>query len=76
MPFSHPLARSAKVFAAHGRDGAEQQILVILTTAELDQQSERYRKRLVEKLSAAARDYVAKSDRATAFMLMNPPRDW
>jgi hypothetical protein len=76
MTFSHPLARSTKVFVAHGRDGTEQQILVIATTAELDPQSERYKKRLVEKLSAAARDYVARSDRVTAFILMNPPKDW
>jgi hypothetical protein len=76
MTFSHPLARSARVFAAHSRDGAEQQILVIATTAELDPQSERYKQRLVEKLSDAARDYVAKSDRVTAFLLMNPMKDW
>jgi len=76
MTFSHPLARSAKVFVAHGRDGTEQQILVIATTAELDPQSQRYKKRLVEKLSAGARDYVARSDRVTAFLLMNPMKDW
>jgi hypothetical protein len=33
-------------------DGTEQQILVIVTTVELDPQSERYKKRLVERLSA------------------------
>jgi hypothetical protein len=76
MTFSHPLARSAKVFVANGRDGTDQQILVIATTAELDPQSERYKKCLVEKLSAAARDYVARSDRVTAFLLMNPMKDW
>ena len=76
MTFSHPLARSAKVFVAHSHHGMEQQILVIVTTAELDPQSGRYKKRLVEKLSAAARDYVARSDRVTAFLLMNPPKDW
>jgi hypothetical protein len=76
MTFSHPLARSAKVFAAHSQDGMEQQILVIVTAVELDPQSERYKKRLVERLSAAARDHVAGSDRVTAFMLMNRPKDW
>lgn len=76
MTFSQPLARCAKVFVAHNHQGMEQQILVIVTTAELDPKSGRYKKRLVEKLSAAARDYVAKSDRVTAFMLMNPPKDW
>jgi hypothetical protein len=76
MTFSHPLARSAKVFVAHGRDGTEQQILIIATTAELDPQSARYKKHLVKKLSAAARDYLARSDRVTAFLLMNPMKDW
>src|SRR5271165_1384987 len=76
MTFSHPLARSTKVFVAHSHHGMEQQILVIVTTAELDPQSGRYKKRLVEKLSAAAREYVANSDRVTAFILMNPPKDW
>src|SRR5271157_351132 len=76
MTFSHPLARSTKVFVAHSHHGMEQQILVIVTTVELDPQSERYKKRLVEKLSAAARDYVARSDRVTAFLLMNPMKDW
>jgi hypothetical protein len=71
-----PSCPSAKVFVAHGRDGTDQQILVIATTAELDPQSERYKKCLVEKLSAAARDYVARSDRVTAFLLMNPMKDW
>jgi hypothetical protein len=61
---------------AHGRDGTEQQILVIKTTAELDPQSERYKKRVVEKLSAAARDYVTRSDRVRAFLFMNPMKDW
>jgi hypothetical protein len=75
MTFSHPLARSAKVFVAHGRDGTEQQILVI-ATAELDPQSRRYKKRLVEKLSAAARDHVCRSDRVTAFLLINPIKYW
>jgi hypothetical protein len=76
MPFSHPLARSAKVLVAQRADGTEQQILVIATTAELDPQSERYKKRTVEKLSAAARDYLARSDCVTAFLLMNPMKDW
>ncbi len=76
MTFSHPLAHSAKVFAAHSQDGREQQILVIVTTAELDPQSGRHKKGIVEKLSGAARDYMAKSAHVTAFLLMNQPKDW
>jgi hypothetical protein len=29
-----------------------------------------------EKLSAAARDYVTRSDRVRAFLFMNPMKDW
>jgi hypothetical protein len=76
MTFSHPLAWCAKVFAAHSLDGKEQQILVMVTTVELDPHSGRYKKGLVERLSAAAHDYVAKSDHVTAFILMNRPKDW
>jgi hypothetical protein len=76
VTFSHPLARSAKVFAANSHDGAEQRILVIVTTVQLDPHDKRYKNRLVERLSASARDYVARSDRVTGYMLMNRPKDW
>ena len=75
MTFVHPLARSAKVFTAHHRDGT-QQILAIVTTLELDPRGEHYKKRFVDKLSDAARDYVSRSDHVSAFMLMNRPKDW
>ncbi len=75
MTFSHPLARSAKVFTAH-RDGNEQRILAIVTTLELDPRAEHYKKRFVERLSDAASDYVRKSDNVAAFVLMNRPKDW
>src|SRR5271166_2856839 len=70
MTFSHPLARSAKVFTAHCLDGAEEKILAVATTLELDPKGEHYKKRFVEKLSAAALDYVRKSDHVTAFVLI------
>jgi hypothetical protein len=76
VTFSHPLARSANVFATHDREGGEQRVLVVMTTIELDPQSDRYKKRLVERLSSAARDYVLRKDRVEAFMLMNRPKEW
>jgi len=76
MTFSHPLARSAKVFTAHCLDGAEEKILAVATTLELDPKGEHYKKRFVEKLSAAALDYVRKSDHVTAFVLITRPKDW
>ena len=76
MIFSHPLARSASVFTAKSNDGSEYRVLAIVTTLELDPMSQNYKKPFVEKLSRAARDYLADSDEAAAFALMNRPRDW
>ena len=74
--FVHPLVRSAKVFAAQSLDGKEHQVLVIVTTLALDPASSRYKAGLVEKLTAAARNYVEVSDHVTAFVLMNRVNDW
>ena len=76
MIFSHPLARSASVFTAKNHDGTAYRVLAIVTTLELDPKSQNYKKRFVEKLSRAANGYLAGSDEATAFVLMNRPRDW
>ncbi|HEY5205713.1 MAG TPA: hypothetical protein VIJ63_14065 [Roseiarcus sp.] len=76
MTFSHPLARSARVFTARNNDGGEYRVLSIVTTLELDAESHDYKKTLVEKLSKAATDYLADSSEAAAFILMNRPGDW
>jgi len=76
MTFSHPLARSANVFTARNDDGSEYRVLVIVTTLELDPKSQNYKKPFVEKLSRAARDYLADTDEVAAFVLMKRPRDW
>ena len=72
--FAHPLARAARVWTARKQDGSEQRVLVIVTTMELGPERHRYKKRLVEKLSQAAREYVAKTSDAAGFVIMNPPR--
>ena len=76
MIFSHPLARSASVFTAKNNDGSEYRVLAIVTTLELDPKSQNYKRPFVEKLSRAARDYLADSEEVAAFVLMNRPRDW
>jgi hypothetical protein len=76
MIFSHPLARRASVFTAKNNDGSAYRVLAIVTTLELDSKSRNYKKPLVERLSRAARDYLADSDEAASFVLMNRPRDW
>jgi hypothetical protein len=74
--FTHPLARAARVWRANNLDGSERAILVIMTTIELDPKSDRYNERLVEKLSRAANEYLARSSEATAFVLVNRLRHW
>ena len=76
MIFSHPLARRTSVFTAKNNNGSEYRVLAIVTTLELDPRGQNYKKPFVEKLSRAARDYLAASDEAAAFVLMNRPRDW
>ena len=76
MIFSHPLARRASVFTAKNSDGSEYRVLAIVTTLELDPKSQKYKKPFVEKLPRAAKDFLANSHEATAFVLLNRPRDW
>jgi hypothetical protein len=75
MAFSHPLARSAKVWTAKAHDGGEQRVLVIVTTIPLDPDEKGYKKSLVERLSRAARDYLGDSKEAASFLLMHRMRD-
>ena len=51
-------------------------MLAIVTTLELDPKNQNYKKPFVERLSRAAKEYLAYSDEATAFVLMDRPRDW
>jgi hypothetical protein len=76
MAFSHPLARGAKVWTAKAQDGSEQRVLVIITTIPLEPNDKDYKKSLVERLSRAARDYLADSNEASSFMLASRMRDW
>jgi hypothetical protein len=76
MAFSHPLARAAKVWTAKAHDGGEQRVLVIITTIPLEPNDKGYKRSLVERLSRAARDYLADSNEAPSFMLASRMRDW
>ena len=74
--FSHPLARAARVWTTQNLDGSEQLVLAIVTTMELDPACRHYKKKLVEKLSRAAMEHLAQSSVASAFVIMNPMRQW
>jgi len=76
MAFVHPLARGAKIWTAKNQDDSEQRILVVVTTIPLDAGQKRYKKALVERLSRAAKDYLAESKEASSFVLINRLRDW
>lgn len=76
MAFSHPLARGAKIWAEKTRDGKDHQVLVVVTTIALGPEVKGFKKRLVERLSRAAQEYVAASPEATGFVLINRMRDW
>ena len=76
MDFSHPLARGAKVAVAKLHDGTEQRLLVIVTTAELDSNSHKFKKKTIERLSDAAKDFISTTSVADGFVLINRLRDW
>jgi hypothetical protein len=61
MTFTHPLTGVAKVWTADPVDGAQQRLPVGITTLELDPGGPRYRRKLVARLSRAAREFVAGS---------------
>jgi hypothetical protein len=76
MKFSHPLARAAKLWRANFLDGAEQPILVIVTTIELDAGNKNFKENLVKTLGNAAQEYLKQSQVATGYVLINRMRDW
>lgn len=76
MSFTHPLAKKAKVWLSRTADGGEQRILVIITSLPLDPKDERYKQKLVDRLSEAARQYLAESGEVGGYMLMNRAKDW
>jgi hypothetical protein len=76
MKFDHPLVRNSHVFTARNLNGEEQKILVIVTTLTLDPASDGYKADLVERLNAAAHNYVRHSDHVTAYVLINRLKDW
>ena len=64
------------MWTAKAHDGSEQRVLVIVTTIPLEPNDKGYKKSLVERLSRAARDYLADSNEAASFLLMSRMRDW
>jgi hypothetical protein len=76
MEFSHPLARMAKIWPLINVKRNESKVLIIVTTLNLDAKSEKYKAKLVERLSVAAQEFIHKSGDATGFILINRLREW
>lgn len=74
--FTHPLARHAKVWTACNDVGTSKDVLVIVTTLVLEADDERFKADKMAKLSDAARAWIAQTDDADDFVLVNRHRDW
>ncbi len=75
MKFTHPLARSARVWLAEMLEGEPQKVLTIVTTLELDPEHKKYKPDQVERLRTFAREFLAENPgKAAGFVLMNKPK--
>ena len=74
--FKHPLARGACLRPAYSLNGTQRVVLVIVTTLQLEPIRKGYKKFLVEKLSQAAKEYLANMPNAKGFVLINRLRNW
>ena len=62
------------MWIAKTHDGGEQRVLVIVTTIPLGPNDKGYKKSLVERLSRAARDYLADFERSRLVPADEPPQ--
>ena len=74
--FKHPLARAATTARLCGRDGAEQDCLVIVTTLALEPAAKGYSAKNVERLQAAAKEFLDENAEIAGYALVNRPKDW
>ncbi len=75
MKFKHPLARNAKVWPAYILNEGVQDVLVVVTTLELDPECKRFKPDLVERLQGAIREFLSENpSHAAGFLLMKRPK--
>jgi len=74
--FKHPLARRAKVWAAKTREGAQQNLLIVVTTLELDPEREAFSQKHFDRLAKAAEEFVAATPDLQGYALVNRGKDW
>ena len=74
--FEHPLARKARVWTGKGKDGKDQDLLVVLTTLGLDSKAAGFSDRNFKRLSRAAQEFVSANPRLDGYILINRAKDW
>ena len=74
--FKHPLARRAKVWAAKTRDGADQKLLIVVTTMELDPEKDAYSQKHFDRLAKAAQEFVAETPDVDGYIIASRAKDW
>ena len=72
MKFSHPLARGSRLGSVESSDGRSREVLVIVTTLELDPRHKKFKVDKVDKLRWAARQFLEERRPGVDLMLMNP----
>lgn len=74
--FKHPLARKATIAKLRRGPDAEETVLVIVTTLELDADAKGYSQKNVERLRAAAQAYIAETGGIQGYTILNRPKEW
>jgi hypothetical protein len=73
MKFSHPLARGAKFGRVEVLDDGADDVLVVVTTLQLDPDHKKHKPDKVQRLRDAARDFLkAKAPSVNRILLLNP----
>ena len=74
--FKHPLARSATTAKLRQRDGAEHELLVIVTTLELDAQHKGFKAAQVDRLHKAAEAFLGEFEDIAGHTIINRAKEW
>ena len=74
--FKHPLARKAIIAKARRRNGSEENLLVVLTTLELDAHAKGFSKKNFDRLSEAAKEHLAEVKEIASYTIINRPKEW
>jgi hypothetical protein len=74
--FKHPLARNATLAKWHAREGGEKDLLIVVTTLELDASAKGFSAKNVERLHEAAKAFVAEAKDVAGYTIINRAKDW